>query len=236
MRRLVSRSAVVLLGTLVLLVVSAGPASAHTISGPRPSNYRSTVTKVEPPAPGVSVRIIDLGAKTELTNRTNTDVVVLGYEGEPYLRIGPDGVFENVHSAATYINRTRQGGSVPEGVDTSPALAPEWRKLSDGNSWAWHDHRAHYMGTGLPPVVQNSPGTFHHISVGEVKFVHNGVTSTAFVALDWVPGPSSWPWIPVMVVVFAAALLVAVMPRSWKALACSIAFLVLVDMTHAISY
>jgi hypothetical protein len=236
MRRLITRSALVLVGTLVLIVVAAAPASAHTISGPRPSNYRSTVTKIEPPAPGISVRIVDLGAKTQLTNRTSSEATVLGYEDEPYLRIGPSGVFENVHSAATYINRTRQGGAVPEGVDTSPTLPPEWRKLSDGNSWAWHDHRAHYMGTSLPPIVQNSPGKFHHISVGEIKFVHNGVTSTAFVALDWVPGPSSAPWIPVLVVVFAAALVVAVLPRSWKALACSIAFLVLVDMTHTITY
>jgi len=236
MRRLFTRSALVAVATLVLLVVAAAPASAHTISGPRPSNYRSTVTKIEPPAPGVSVWIVDLGNKTQLTNRTRSDATVLGYEDEPYLRIGPDGVFENVHSAATYINRTRQGGVVPQGVDTSPTLAPEWRKISDGNSWAWHDHRAHYMGLTLPPIVQNAPGKFHHISVGEIKFVHNGVTSTVFVALDWVPGPSSLPWIPAFVIVFAAALVVAVMPRSWKALAGSIAFLVLVDMTHTITY
>jgi hypothetical protein len=236
MRRLVTRSAVVLVGTLVVLLVAAAPASAHTISGPRPSNYRSMVTKIQPPAPGITVRIVDLGAKTQLTNRTSSDATVLGYENEPYLRIGPDGVFENLHSAATYINRTRQGGVVPEGVDTSPTLPPEWHKLSDGNSWAWHDHRAHYMGLHLPPIVQNAPGRFHHISVGEIEFVHNGVTSTAFVALDWVPGPSSVPWIPAFVVVFAAALVVAVLPRSWKALALSIAFLVVVDMAHAITY
>ena len=46
-------------------------------------------------------------ARLELTNDTDTDVIVRATEGEPYLRIGPDGVFENLLSPATYINRTR---------------------------------------------------------------------------------------------------------------------------------
>src|SRR5205085_5496325 len=82
-----------------LLVATATPASAHTISGPKPSNYRVRVVRVDPPVPGVTVRIVDLGSKVELTNNTNSDVIVKGYDGEPYLRIGPTGVYENLHSA-----------------------------------------------------------------------------------------------------------------------------------------
>ena len=79
---------------VVIAVVGlfAAPASAHTISGPRPTNYRSRVVAIAPPAPGVTARIVDLGAKIELTNRTSSEVVVLGYENEPYLRIGPHAV------------------------------------------------------------------------------------------------------------------------------------------------
>ena len=84
--------------------------------------------------PGISARVVDLGSKIELTNRTSTEIIVLGYEGEPYLRIGPDGVFENLHSQATYINRTRLGGTVPVDVDTSPTAAPEWKKISSGHT------------------------------------------------------------------------------------------------------
>ena len=90
---------------LALFALTASPASAHTISGPRPTNYRSRVVTIAPAIPGITARVVDLGAKIELTNRTSTEITVLGYEEEPYLRIGPQGVFENLHSQATYINR-----------------------------------------------------------------------------------------------------------------------------------
>ena len=112
---------------------------------------------IAPPAPGVTARVVDLGAKIELTNRTSTEVLVLGYEGEPYLRIGPHAVYENLHSQSTYINRTRLGGSVPVGVDTAPGAAPEWHKIGDGNSARWHDHRIHWMSAQPPPTVAADP-------------------------------------------------------------------------------
>ena len=79
-----------------------------------------------PAVPGITARVVDLGNKFELTNRTSTEITVLGYEGEPYLRIGPNGVFENLHSQATYINRTRLGGTVP------PASTPRRRRRRSG--------------------------------------------------------------------------------------------------------
>ncbi len=78
-------------------VLTAPPASAHTLSGPKPTNYRTRVVSVDPPMPGVVVRAVALGS-IGVTNHTDTEVVVYGYENEPYLRVGPLGVFENLHS------------------------------------------------------------------------------------------------------------------------------------------
>jgi hypothetical protein len=230
------RIAIVAVGAVAVALLAAAPASAHTISGPKPTNYRSRVLSITPPVPGVSVRVVDLGAKIELTNRTDSDVTVLGYEDEPYLRIGPNGVFENLHSQATYINRTRQGGTVPVGVDTSPTAKPEWKKISDGHSHRWHDHRIHWMGAQPPPSVAAAPGQFDHVSTQRITIVHDGRSSIIAVTLDWVPGPSAWPWVVPMVLLFVLGLALALKPGWWRALAILLAFLVVCDMVHAIGY
>jgi hypothetical protein len=221
---------------LLIVVFAAAPADAHTISGPRPTNYRARIVSVTPPAPGVHLRIVDLGARAELSNDTNSDVIVLGADGEQYLRIGPDGAFENLHSASTYVNRSLKGGVIPTGVDTNPKLAPDWHKISDGHVARWHDHAAHWMQPTPPAIVQASPGRFHRINVGHVVFLHDGVKSDAAVALEWVPGPSRAPWF-VAVGIFAAIGFALAVRRSWsKALAVAIAILVGSDIVHAIAY
>lgn len=230
------RVSIVAAVAIVLALLTATPASAHTISGPKPTDYRSRVLSMTPEVPGISVKVVDLGAKFELTNRTDSEVVVLGYEGEPYLRIGPNGVFENLHSQATYINRTRQGGTVPVGVDTSPDAKPEWKKISDGNSHRWHDHRIHWMGAQLPPAVAAAPGQFDHISTQRIIFQHNGQDVIVAVALDWVPGPSGWPWIIPIALLFVLGLALTIKTGWWRALAVVLAVLVLFDIMHAISY
>ena len=137
---------------IVLLGLAAPAASAHTISGPKPTNYRSRVVAISPAVPGISARIVDLGTKFELTNRTSTEITVLGYEAEPYLRIGPErrlrepALAGDVHqSNAPGRNRSRSG------VDTSPTAVPQWKKISSGHTARWHDHRIHWMSAQPPP-------------------------------------------------------------------------------------
>ena len=65
------------------------------------------MTALTPALPGVTVRVLQFGDDLELVNRSGTEVVVPGYEDEPYLRIGPDGVWRNQRSPATYINLDR---------------------------------------------------------------------------------------------------------------------------------
>ena len=89
------------------LVVGAGavPAAVHTVGGAQASNYQTRIRAIEPPVAGLRVEVVDAGAR--LRNTTGQEVVVLGDAGEPYLRVGPAGVFENRRSPATYRNRVR---------------------------------------------------------------------------------------------------------------------------------
>jgi hypothetical protein len=177
---------------LGFVVLGATPASAHGLTGVQPTNFASHVISVSPSVPGLTVRVLDLGARIQLRNATRYDVVVLGYQGEPYLRVGPDGVFENRRSPAVFLNRsTTVTATVPLSYDAR--ARPVWRRTSRGRVVAWHDHRVHWMGASLPATVHNAPGHVHVVSNWTVTLVYRGRPITVRGDLLWVPGPSALP-------------------------------------------
>ena len=108
MTRTAGRLLVVLAGLLASLAL-AGPAAAHVGGGAAGSDFDARVLAVTPEVPGLSVRVLQFGEEVELVKGTGTEVVVPGYDDDPYLRIGPDGVWRNANSPATYINLDRYG-------------------------------------------------------------------------------------------------------------------------------
>lgn len=128
--------------------------------GSRPTNFESVLDRVEPQDERIQLRVLGGDAFLELTVEPGTEVEVTGYDGEPYLRIEPDGrVLQNRRSLATYINQDRYGtaGSIPAQVDSS--AAPDWEQIGDDGTVAWHDHRIHWMteqapGVGADDLVQ----------------------------------------------------------------------------------
>ena len=229
----VGKLAGVVAGAGLIVVVSAQPAAAHSVPGIQPSNYRTTVQSITPRVPGLAVQAIDLGNKLELRNDTGRDVIVLGYQGEPYLRIGPRGVFENRRSAATYLNRTRNGKApVPSSAD--PGAAPQWAKTSTGTTARWHDHRAHWMGTDDPPEVARHPGRRHVLDHWQMQLRRGSQDITVRGDLAWVPGPSPWGW--VLGALAAAVALVALSrTRLWRwVLAGALAALAVSEPAHVV--
>jgi hypothetical protein len=117
------------------------------------------------------------------------EVYVEGYAGEPYLWIDADGVVhENRHSPATYYNRNRSGvAELPPEAD--PNAEPDWKVVGDGGAWAWHDHRAHWMGGGPPSGME--PGDSRPPMV--VPLTLDGVPTEITVVVTLVASPSPWP-------------------------------------------
>lgn len=189
------RLAVAVSVALASLLALAAPAAAHGGPGgddPGGTNYRTRILDVSPQIDGLEIRVIEAGARLELVNDTGREVIVRGYEGEPYLRIDDDGVFENLRSPATYLNRSRQASSeIPPEADAEDA--PDWQRIDTGRVARWHDHRAHWMG-GDPPAVADDPGTEHVVIPSWVVPLDIG-EETVEVAGDlvWVPGSSPWP-------------------------------------------
>ncbi len=63
---------------------------------------------------------------------------------EPYLRFLPGGeVQENRNSPTTYQNEERYGSDAPDFAQ--PDADPDWVTVADDGTYAWHDHRAHWM-------------------------------------------------------------------------------------------
>lgn len=217
----------------VVVAVWAQPAAAHSVGGVEASNFETTVNGLTPRVPGLTVEAVDLGSELELRNDTGADVIVPGYQGEPYLRVGPGGVFENRRSPAAYLNRSRNGKTrVPSDADA--AAPPDWRKTGSGVTARWHDHRAHWMGTSDPPEVVRDPGRRHVIDRWRVGLQRGSQTITVRGDLVWVPGPSPWGWI-IGALVAALALVALSRTRLWASvLAVALGIVVVSEAVHVI--
>jgi hypothetical protein len=178
---------------LAAALAVATPASAHSADASTPTDYRVTVTGIEPALPGLRVRAVEAGARLELVNHTGRTIEVLGYGGEPYLQITPDGVYQNTNSPAAYLNEMLTGGVAPP-PSAGAAVAPAWQRLSTTPAVLWHDQRTHWTGARPPAEVSADPGRAHHIRDWSVP-LRDGVRVFAVTGtLDWVPPPSPAIW------------------------------------------
>jgi hypothetical protein len=206
-RAAATRLLVVVLGLLASLAL-AGPAQAHVGGGAAGSDFDARILSVSPAVPGLTVRVLQFGDELELVNETDVDALVPGYSDEPYLRIGPDGVWRNRNSPATWLNLDRYGkaaAELPAGVDA--AAEPEWEQVSTEPAYVWHDHRTHWMTEDLlPPRVAAAPDQPHTVSEWTVPLQVGGQDVAVDGVLTWEPPPSPWTVWPA----YAAIALVAV--------------------------
>jgi hypothetical protein len=164
------------------------------------------------------VRLLQFGDALEVVNTTGTEVTVPGYSDEPYLRIGPDGVWRNAHSPATYINLDRFGRvTLPGGAD--PRAQPDWVQVSTEPQYTWHDHRTHWMTEGLlPPAVAADPSRPHTVSEWVVPLRHGDTPVTVAGRLTWQPPPSPALTWALHLALFAAVAAAGVLARTPRAL------------------
>ncbi|MEH0933642.1 hypothetical protein V6U80_00535 [Micromonospora sp. CPCC 205543] len=187
------RAGLVLTAALLTVLTLAAPAVAHGADAPDGTDYRTAVTGLTPARPGLTVRAVETGARLELVNHTGRTVEVIGYSGEPYLRVGPDGVFENTRSPATYLNRTLAGATtLPPEAD--PAAAPRWRRVTDDDRVRWHDQRAQWRQPGPPARVAADPTREHRVRDWVVPLRDGAEPLEVRGTVDWVPPPDPYPW------------------------------------------
>jgi hypothetical protein len=171
---------------LLVVVLPAGVALADAAG---PTDFESTVVSVTPPTDTVDVRVVGGDSFVQLTAAPGTEVLIEGYQQEPYLRFRTDGVVEeNQRAPTTYLNTSRfGGGDVPSGAD--PALPPDWEQVGTGGTFAWHDHRAHWMDPDPPAGA--TPGAV--ILDSSLAMTVDGVPVEVAFAVTWLPAPSRLP-------------------------------------------
>lgn len=182
----------VALAAFAFVIASAGPAAGHVGGGPEPSNYAAVITAVSREVPGLEISLSADGELLRVTNTGSGTLEVPGYSEEPYLEIGPDVVRRNVRSPATYLN-TSPTGDVRLPAVADPAAAPDWAEVATTPTYAWHDHRTHWMGDELPAAVAADPRSVHLIAEWSVPLVYDGAEVLVEGTLTWYPPPSSLP-------------------------------------------
>ncbi len=166
----------------VALLLAAPVALAHQGN----PNYRSTVSNVTPAVPGIDVSVLNFDDRLLLHNTSGKDVVIFDYADppKPYARLLADGTVEvNTSSEAYYLNEDRYGET---GVPRNLPDQPEWKQVSRSSRFEWHDHRAHWMGKGDPPGLEDK-GTKQKLNDWRVPIEIDGQKGAVAGTLTWVP-------------------------------------------------
>ena len=139
------------------LLVTAPSASAHGSgqSIPDAKHYLTQIDGITPTVAGLTANVDPRGEWVEVTNATGNNLTIFGYAHEPYLRITPAGLAENVRSVSAQLNQSLFGDLSQIQLAQAPAV---WQSRSTSHTARWHDHRIHWMNAQRPPDVQAHPG------------------------------------------------------------------------------
>ncbi len=131
-------------GVLIIIVAALAlpaTAGAHGPIDPAASSYRARIDHL--PA-GIHAEVIDGDLRMWMRVDSSATVVVLDYQGAPYLRFSRGGVEVNQGSAMYYLNQVPP--QIPP-TDLGPRTRPRWHQVSSGHSYGWHDGRLHALAT-----------------------------------------------------------------------------------------
>jgi hypothetical protein len=183
------------------------PATPAHADPPAPGDVRSSVDDIVPATAGVAAEIVGGDSFLRLRVEPGREVVVVGYEGEPYLRFRRDGVVElNRRSPAAAVNESRFGRDPGPGADA--AASPSWDEVASDGSYEWHDHRTHWMATTRPePPVR----------AWAVPIRIDGLAAEITGHYRYEAPPSAWPWF--LGVALSAVAAVVTGRRRWRAVA-----------------
>lgn len=176
------------------MAASPRVAEAHGPIAPVASSYFAKPLQVPP---GLEAKVVDGDLRMWLSAPANATVVVLDYQGAPYLRFSPVGVAVNHNSTMYYLNQTPFAQTPPGNLTAS--TPPSWHLVSGAHVYEWHDGRLHALAS-----VALTPGV-SFVGRWKVPLRLDGRLSAIDGGLWHSDGPSIvWFW-PI-VVVFACVL------------------------------
>lgn len=179
-----------LTGALIVIVAALAAPSAAGAHGPVDPPASSYLARVRQIPAGVTVKVIDGDQRLWMRVDPQRTVVVLDYQGAPYLRFSRAGVEVNRASAMYSLNQVPP--QTPP-LHTGPGVRPRWSQVSTGHSYGWHDGRLHALATTALPRGGAYLGPWN------VALRVNGAPGAIAGGLYYAPSPSIvWFW-PILV-------------------------------------
>jgi hypothetical protein len=175
---------------IVAMLATPAVANAHLRSDVVAVDYRATVTTQKGP---FVARVYETDRALRLVVARGHSVIVLGYLGEPLVRIDDRGAAVNAASPSGPSAGLLKKSQLVSGRATA------WYRLSNRGAVTWHDSRLR----GLPPGVNRAIWT--------VPLLVDGQRGRLGGELVRFPQPVLWPWL-LLAAVCAAA--VAAVPFS----------------------
>lgn len=179
-----------LMGLAVMAVILAHstPAGADSAG---PTDFETEIIGWNPPVSGIELGVVGGDSFVSLKVVSGVEVVVIGYQGEPYLRFEADGTIRrNERSPTRWQNEERYGvDDQPDGAD--PKAQPEWVEVANGGSYLWHDHRAHWMNPEHPPGAEPGDIILEHV----IPLLVDGAEVDVGVRSRLLAPASRWPWL-----------------------------------------
>jgi hypothetical protein len=169
---------------LLAFVAGVFPASAaaHGPVAPVALDYRA---RVEHSPPGLEAKAVDGDQLMWMQVSGAQTVVVLDYQGAPYLRFSRTGVEVNHNSSMYYLNQKPYAATPP--LNLGPKTPPDWQRVTSGRVYRWHDGRLHALAT-----VALAPGA-SFVGRWRVPLLVNG-RLTAITGGLWHAGAPSIVW------------------------------------------
>lgn len=189
------RLGALLAGLLMVLAVIPQSAAAHGASDPVASSY---LARIKSAPAGLTAKVVDGDLRLWLEVPTGKTVVVLDYQGAPYLRFAHGRVWANENSEMYYFNQTPPV-TPPLGLKRTAPV--RWLQIATGDSYEWHDGRLHAFA--LQAVA---PGAAY-VGPWRIAMRVNGRLSAVSGSLWYRPGPSIvwlWPMAILVLCVLAA--------------------------------
>jgi hypothetical protein len=155
------RLSVALAACAAAAAIRPAPAAAHVSTGRISTSFEARIDGIRPPVPGVTATVVDGDLKLHISAAPPHVVTVLGVTHEPFIRIGPGGVFVSSGSP------TAESAGL---VTQQQMRAARWIRLSGGHSFAWHENRLRPVpfvsgadrrvaGWSIPLLVDGRPVT-----------------------------------------------------------------------------
>jgi hypothetical protein len=177
-----------------LLLAAPAPALAHLTTGALARDFEARVEGLHPAVSDLGARVLAGDQRLELRAGPARTVVVLGVEGEPFLRFSRGGVEVNLASptaASARVIAAKDAGSTSRAV---------WRRLTRGHVFAWHEGRLRPL-----PDVRGGETRPSRVGSWSIPLQVDG-QRVSLVGGEWfAAAPPLWPWLLAGVLLLAAA-------------------------------